>query len=241
MKKAVLQKIGLMMVSSCILVILSCSYNYSNAQTTKDVRGLPSFNSISLSMSGHVYLTQGNTQKIEIEADKNILPYILTEIRGDELIIKTENGNWRDMGTVNIYITIPNISALSVSGSGKITCKNTLETSAISLNVSGSGSVEITSLKTQRIESKISGSGSIELSGEQASVLEAYISGSGNLDALNLPAGSVEVKISGSGNARVYATEKLDSGIAGSGSVHYKGNPRINANSTGSGKTVQIN
>ncbi len=241
MKKAIFQKIGLMMLTSCLLVITGCSYNYSSAQTTKDVRELPSFNSIALSMSGHVFLTQGKTQKIEIEAEKNILPYILTEVRGDELIIKTENGTWRNMGTVNIYITIPEISALSVAGSGKIVCKNRLETNAISLNVSGSGSLEIPSLKAQRIESKISGSGSIDLSGEQTSFLEAYISGSGNLDAVNLPAGTVEVKISGSGNARVHATEKLDSAVAGSGNVHYKGNPRINANSTGSGKTVHMN
>jgi hypothetical protein len=210
------------------------------AQTVKEVRELPAFNSIALSFSGNVILIQGKTQKVEIEAEKNALPVILTEIRGDELVIKTENGKWRDLGTVYIYITMPEITALSVSGSGKISCKNTVITSAINLNVSGSGAIQIADLKAQRIESTISGSGSVQLSGESTSFIEATITGSGSLDAVDLAAKSVNVDVTGSGSVRVFATEELTTSVTGSGNVHYKGNPRINARATGSGKTVQI-
>jgi hypothetical protein len=188
-----------------------------------------------------VILTQGQTQKVEIEAEKEVLGDIITEVRGGDLVIRTADHIWKNIGQVRVYITMPVISALKVSGSGKIVASNSLGTKDLRLEVSGSGSVDIARLKAQQIETKISGSGSIKISGENASSMNAAISGSGKLEATGLAVGSISVNISGSGNAHVYATETLDTRVSGSGSVIYKGHPRVNANATGSGKTVSAN
>lgn len=230
--------IGMLMISMFIFTGL---HNHTAAQTSKEVRNLPHFQSIALSFSGTVILTQGQTQKVEVEAEKELLQDVITEVRGTDLVIRTADHNWKNMGQVRIYITIPVISALKVSGSGSITASNNLEAEDLRLDVSGSGSVKIDRLKAQQIENKISGSGSIKISGENASSLNASISGSGQLEAFGLAVGSVTVSISGSGNARVHATEALNTRISGSGSVIYKGSPRVSANATGSGKTVSAN
>lgn len=240
MKKNIKHQISIGMLMTSMFIFTGL-YNHTSAQTSKEVRDLSSFQSIALSFSGNVILTQGQTQKVEIEAEQEFLKDVITEVRGEELIIRTEDRMWRNMGQVKIYITMPVISALKVTGSGSITASNNLAVDKLRLDVSGSGSVKIDRLKAQQIENKISGSGSIKISGENASSLSASISGSGKLDAFSLAAGSVTVNISGSGNANVQATETLDTRISGSGSVNYKGHPRVNANATGSGKTVSAN
>ena len=70
--------------------------------------------------------------------------------------------------------------------------------------------------------------------------LDATITGSGSMKADELSVGSAGITITGSGSARVNVLKELETNITGSGSVQYKGNPLINAHSTGSGKTTAL-
>jgi hypothetical protein len=47
------------------------------------------------------------------------------------------------------------------------------------------------------------------------------------------------VSVYGPGSATVRVSERLTATIAGSGSIHYYGNPTVESNVTGSGKVVQ--
>ncbi|MFC1640740.1 GIN domain-containing protein, partial [Patescibacteria group bacterium] len=54
------------------------------------------------------------------------------------------------------------------------------------------------------------------------------LSGSGKTSAYGLETKTTNAQISGSGKATVNATEELTSDVAGSGSIDYKGDPKIN-------------
>jgi hypothetical protein len=220
---------------------LSCATGVTTGQTVKEVRNVSSFDGMSLAMAANVYLTQGDHQSVEVEADKNALEFIRTEIDGNTLTIKTKEGHWRNLGQVNIYVTMQDIKRLSVSGSGSITAQNPIHSDNLKTDVSGSGNVKIQALESASISLTITGSGNIYLSGknEQAELNET-ITGSGSCKTDELVVGNASITITGSGSARVNVLKELETNITGSGNVMYKGSPMVNARSTGSGKTTTL-
>lgn len=207
-----------------------------------EIRDVPAFTKLSLSTAAKLHLTQGNTQKVELKGSEEALKDVETEVRGGHLIIKRENSSWfswSDSDELEIYVTVPKIEELNVSGSGKVYGKNKFETSDLEISVSGSGGVAIET-DAKDLDLSISGSGQIELEGSAAHA-DISISGSGSLEAEDLKAVSYKIIISGSGSCKVNAEKSIDASISGSGSVYYKGNPaNINSSTSGSGKIKKI-
>jgi hypothetical protein len=243
MKSNLFKKAVLAAVTFGSFALMSCSTGVLTGQTTKETRSLPAFEGISLSISADVFLQQGNQQSVEIEADKSSLEVIETEMRGNTLVIKTLNNTWRNLGEVRVYITVPVINHISVSGSGKINCETPVTANELDINVSGSGSVNISKLESPDISTVITGSGDVFLAGDNnaESRLKTTITGSGSFKSEDLKVATAHINITGSGSARVNVIKDLETNITGSGSVFYKGNPIINATATGSGKTRSIN
>lgn len=207
------------------------------AQTrTLDITG---FSELSLGISANLYLEQGVNERIEVSCDDDIFQKIEFELRGSELVIKKEGRwNWKDgwkRSEVDIYVTMKDVEELSVSGSGTIEGKGTLNTEDLRLSVSGSGDMDL-DLDSDELDLRISGSGSIRLNGI-AEEAEAKISGSGRIKADDLSVKSFKASISGSGSCYITATQEISANISGSGNVYYQGEPsRVNSNSSGSGK-----
>ena len=219
----------------------SCTASVLSAETIKESRNLGQFSSISLVISADVYLMQGTTQNVEIEGDKNDLAEIETIVADGVLKIGTKNHHGGNFGDITIYITVPVINGLSVSGSGDIKAKSGLKTDELDLSVSGSGSIDIKDLTVREVSAIITGSGNIDIeSGQAQSELDIEIKGSGSFSGEGFAAEEADITITGSGSAAVWAVKELDTHITGSGSVNYKGNPQVNAVSTGSGKTRSI-
>lgn len=224
------------------LSIFILGFLFSNAVfAEQDEREVPSFSEISLRISGTVYLEQGTRQNLRIEAKPSTLDEIITEVKGRELIIRFKSSNyfWQSFnpGKIEIYVTVPEVNSLAVSGSGDIVAGDLIETRILDLAVSGSGDISLKDLKAERVKAAVSGSGNILIeNGGVADELVLAISGSGNVKAENFEAKTVEAKISGSGSCSVHAAESLDATVAGSGSVLYSGNPQLDTSILGSGR-----
>lgn len=208
-----------------------------------ETRNVGSFKGVQLNIPGKLYLRQGSPQKVVIEASREVLERIETDIVSGNLVIRQENGSWwkswKDRGTIKVYITAPNLEHISVSGSGSIKSENTIRADRMYLGVSGSGDMDL-EVETQNLDSKISGSGSMDLKG-RARNTEISISGSGNMDGESLSTNTCEVRISGSGNCRIEVSESLDSRVSGSGNIYYRGNPdKVSNHSSGSGSIKKI-
>lgn len=199
----------------------------------KEERDVSSFTGVSLGISGDLYLTQGSPQKVLIQAD-NDLDEIETQVKDGVLRIKTDKWNSRIKG-VKIWITMPEVESLNVSGSGDIIAESPVNTDEIDLKVSGSGTIDVAELKADEIGAAISGSGDLKLAGS-ADEMELRISGSGSVYASGLEVDECGIKISGSGSCKIDVAGELDASISGSGRVTYYGNPQIDARVSGSGK-----
>jgi hypothetical protein len=202
-----------------------------NAGNTDKIKSLGNFN---------VDIVQGSPSSIKIEADENLLPYIVTENKEDKLVIRTKEGyNLSSDNKIQVTVTTDRLDEVEVDGSGNIngTGKFTGE-DHLRISVAGTGSVNL-NINTPQISSSIAGTGNITLSGEtKDSKIE--IAGVGNYRAENLLSENVEVHIAGSGNAKVYAENNLSVDIAGSGDVYYKGSANIKQSVAGSGKITKV-
>ena len=231
------------MKNKILLLMLIAGFLFTNPALAKDqTRDLPSFSEISLRISAKVYLEQGEKQSVRIVADSETLEQVITEVKGRTLNIRFPNNNifkrW-DPGKIEIYISVPEVDGLNLSGSGDIISEK-IETRILDLLISGSGNIKIEELIAERVSATISGSGNIKIEGSGvADELKTRITGSGNIDAIGFEAKNVDSQTSGSGNSSVFSNGLIKVRIAGSGNVYYTGNPAIESSIAGSGKVKE--
>jgi len=233
----------MVILSAMFLIIFFClrasSSTYVN--NAKEVRKLDKFTRISLSISAKVFITQGSECRLEIEADEDDLAKIETEVKNGKLVIKTKSWTSNLKGNIIIKIIMPELEGLSVAGSGSIIANSKFKCQELNLTVTGSGTIKMEKFAVRKVDATITGSGNIKLSGELvAGELSLTITGSGNYLAEGLKFDEASIAITGSGSAKVHVVRDLKTNITGSGSVLYQGDPMINANSTGSGRTKRM-
>ena len=214
-----------------LLLLTVCWYssaigqNYNGPSITgqgeivKKKLNVDNFNSLGLGINATVYLTQGSSHSVEIEAQQNII---------DNLDLEVENGSWnikgkkriKDYKAVVIHITMPTVKALSIGGAGKFIGKSDFK-------------------NLEDLKVSIGGSGEVSLAGS-ATTTSISIAGSGKVDVRQLGTSSSKVSIAGSGDAFVDVKDKLTVSIAGSGSVFYNGKPSVKTSVAGSGKVESL-
>jgi len=191
-----------------------------------------SYDKVNLKGSGSVYITPSSSSSVTVEAEDNLLEYIITEVTNGELIIR-EEGILYTTAPIKIYVSADTFSKLRIEGSGNINCSNTITNKSLSLSISGSGSIFAKS-ETLTINNTISGSGDITSTGTTITN-NSTISGSGSIAMQNLTGTIGKVNISGSGNCNINVKNSLSVIISGSGSVNVWGSPKITSTITGSG------
>jgi hypothetical protein len=234
--------IGVISIALAVLVLIALgAFTSSDASISRDVRNPDRFDGISLSVAAKVYILQDSECKLDIQADEDDLDKIETVVKNGKLEIKSKSWTASLKGNVIIHITMPELKDLSVSGSGSIIADSGFDCNELNMSVTGSGSIKMNKLTVQTVEALITGSGNIKLDGAKtAGVLTLTITGSGSYSAEELKVNEAMVRITGSGSAKIHVMENLETNITGSGNVLYQGDPMVNANSTGSGKTKKM-
>jgi hypothetical protein len=210
-------------VLAAVFVLAFVSTTSVFAQS-RETRNDNTITKISFRVPGKLYLRQGATQKVEIEGDKDVIREIDTEVDGSKLIIGKEgkwfDWSWNDNDRVNVYITVKDIEAVSVAGSGDLIGETKIVSSNLDLNVSGSGSLKL----------------DVEVSGD----LEADVSGSGDID-IKGKCRDFNSNVSGSGKVQmnVAINDLADFGVSGSGKIYASGSAsRVKTSISGSGKVL---
>lgn len=142
--------------------------------------------------------------------------------------LNTGNLNINVSGSGNVYADNLKCSNLttSIAGSGNIQ-SNRVECTSIESSISGSGDTKLQHIHASAsVKSSIAGSGTFILSGK-AQEANYSIAGSGDILAADLQAARVNTSIAGSGDIKCYATDFLKVRNSGSGSVGYKGDPKL--------------
>jgi hypothetical protein len=222
-------------------IFSSCQKISGKGDTVSENRTILGYSSIGLSMSADVYFTSGPAYELVVTAQENLLPYVETYVSGSQLVIRVKKGVvLGPHHPVQIQITAPGVTSLSVGGSGDIHVMNNWAGMNLETTVSGSGNIAIQTLEAGTFTGTISGSGNIEASGGTAGREDLNISGSGKIGLQGVSSGTTESHISGSGDIYTNVSDLLNATISGSGSVYYSGSPVMNIHISGSGTVKRI-
>ncbi|MGZ3927169.1 MAG: head GIN domain-containing protein [Mucilaginibacter sp.] len=230
------------------ILLSGSAYTYANSHPAVKIgvakiedRHLSGFNAVSLGGSFDVYITQGSTESVKVEAPDNVIDHIITEVSGGVLKIynKHDDGfHWGDLfgshKKMAIYVTAKDLNSISVSGSGDIFFKEGIHTNSLKLRVSGSGDMT-GRVDVKTLETSISGSGDIKISG-RADNSTVSVGGSGDFSGRGLVTINTAVRVTGSGDASVNASSKVDASVSGSGDIKYTGGAKnVSSSKSGSG------
>ena len=196
-----------------------------NVVTTE--RSTDSYDKIASSGNFNIVLISGTEGELTIDIEENLVAYLITEVKNNELKIRWKKGwNISHKKPVKITVPIKDIYEIAQSGSGSIVSKTIVKGSDLKLSVSGSGDVEL-QVKSTNITSYLTGSGTIDLNGT-TDTFECSVSGSGNIGGYDLIVNkAANAKISGSGNVKATVNGSLNVRVSGSGNFRYRGKPTI--------------
>jgi hypothetical protein len=221
----------------------SCSFSNPSLETIKgnknvenQIRNTGEFLHVSSYGSFDVVMVHSSITEIVVSAESNLLPYVETNIKGNELVIKPSPGvNLRSHLPITIYIKSPSLERASVYGSGSLKASN-YQGDSFSFEIRGSGDVAVENLVARFVKCSIAGSGDIKVQGESHQS-EVSIAGSGNARMSEIKVSESSVNIAGSGDVHVWVTQQLSSTVAGSGDVVYIGDPlKVESRVFGSGR-----
>ena len=201
-------------------------------------RQVSGINRVSLEINANLVIQQGSTEALTVSAEDNLLPYLVTDVRGGELVIRFQPSNIQSNRPIQINLTVKNLSGLDFSSSGKITV-GPLTTGDFDLNLSSSGDVVIDQIQADKITAVLSSSGDVAIKGS-ANSLNLTISSSGSFKADDLQVQQATVRVSSSGDATLWVVQSLQVNISSSGNVSYYGNPSVRQNTSSSGRVIPM-
>jgi uncharacterized protein YxeA len=223
-----------------ILSISACTQGqfrktvHGNGNVITKERTTDSFTGIRVSTGIDVYLKQGDSEKVSIEADENLQEYILTEVRNGVLHVYTET-NIRDAERKRVYVTMNKVRSVSTSSAGDIFGETPIKGDKLEISASSAGNIKL-DVSAKEIKVDISSSGDISLKGD-AEILEADLSSAGDLKAYDLMVKEADISVSSAGDADINVSEKLTARASSAGDINYHGNPKyvdVHSSSAGS-------
>jgi hypothetical protein len=193
------------------------------------------FNSIKVQQGIQVFLTQGNSTELRVEADENIIDLLITEVKNNELKIYFEKNVYKAKSR-NVYLTANEISKIKTSSGALVKTENTLETNTIELDSSSGSSIKVT-VNANEISSSSSSGANINVYGK-AKLFSASASSGSSIDADKLETINTTAKVSSGANIDVNVSGKLVAKASSGGSIDYEGNPTEVNKDTSSGGSV---
>lgn len=189
---------------------------------------------ISLGAPGTLVLEVGRATPLRIDGDDNLVDALEITRRGEELVIRVpETTRFRPSVPLHYRLGVSSLEAVSLASSGVIDVQGAVRGSALNVSLAGSGEIAVDDLAVRRGEVNVAGSGRVRAEGT-ADALKVNIAGSGTAHLDRLNAESVAVNVAGSGETFVRSSRHLRVVVAGSGDVHYHGNPDVEISRMGS-------
>ena len=256
-------KFIILITGALILSLNACLEDFlfirGNGTLKTETRRAGEFIKLENSTSIDIVYKKADTTGITIEADENLLEYIVTETYNNSLEIKTRDWNTRldFKERPLITITSPRLESVLISGSGTFIADemsgdaviaklsgsgdisaNNVSCTDLTVMLSGSGIINFKNCHSVSSDIFLSGSGNISMAG-LSTVCEIKITGSGEVFAENFLLNSASVIISGSGNTFTNIEQNLTGIISGSGNIYLKGDPTIIKTISGSGRIIK--
>lgn len=205
-------------VAALALALAGCG----SGQMTSQIRDVGEVSRVRAEGKIDVEVRAGAPRRVEVRAGEKVIDDVATEVDGDTLVVRTESRGLvigsDGFDDSRVVVQLPELQ---------------------SVDSDGSSDIEVAGLDGGTLAASVDGSGDLEARG-RVSALDLTVDGSGDADLVRLAARRVRVEVHGSGDAEVQALDVLEAVAEGSGSIRYRGRPRVQMSRTrGSGDISQ--
>ncbi len=203
------------------------------------------FTRLEVSHAFEVEITRGDTFKVEVTVDDNIVDRLRVEQTGTTVKIGMESGINFGTTTQRAVVVLPELEAVSLSGASKGGVAGFESTKGLDVGVSGASNLSLTGIRAGDTRFDVSGAskvagdlrgGDVRMGASGAS--QILLQGSGNDGDLEASGASklllngfelvtADVTVSGASSATVNVSRTLDADASGASSIEYSGNATI--------------
>jgi hypothetical protein len=212
--------------------------NDPNAQ----VRTVSSFHGIKVSTGIHLFLTQGNDEKVAVSADsKEHRDKIVTEVVNGVLKIYYDNnhnwyGNDNDHKNLRAYVSCKMLDELRASSGSHVDVDGTIQSGTLVLDFSSGASFKgNVAAKDIHVDAS---SGSHSMISGTANEVKASTSSGSHIDASALSTDECDADASSGGHIEVKVNKSLSASASSGGHIDYTGDASIKSINTSSGGRV---
>jgi hypothetical protein len=188
----------------------------------------------------NIYITQDSNFSVKVQAGKNLVDLVTTEVREGRLYVE-DNNKCNFMRSykypINVFIHMPRVLHIFHAGAGLIQSTNVLTGDTIDVITKSSGDVDLT-VNCYRVSTHLHSVGDVYLSGTCSDNI-CFATGNAFLYSQNLVSGYGWVFSNTSGQIYVNITGWFIVTIKSLGDVYCRGNPPIVEETyLGSGKLI---
>lgn len=222
------QKLPILTFSMLILIAFSsCVFMgpsiKGNGNVVEQNRKTGDFSKIEVSRGMNVYISQGETYKVVVKADENLLDAIETENEGDVLIIRATQ-NIRSATSKKVFITVPNLEEIEASSGSNIFSETKLVFRDLTVSTSSGSNVKL-EINSEKSEFSSSSGSNINLQGKTNSFMAKASSGS-NIKAEELIVENCDAEASSGSNIWITAKNDFSGDVSSGANIFVYGNPK---------------
>lgn len=185
---------------------------------------LDMFTNINLTSDADIKFVQGDQIAIEAYGNEKAIAEHDIMVKDGILTVAKKDGSTGTVPSITIIVKAPILESINVSGSGDVDIENTAEFDYnLSIDVSGSGDIELDQITCHALNINISGAGDIDAKEIKCANTNILISGAGDMKA-DIKANDIKVQISGAGDAELdVKCQNLAIHANGTGEIELKG------------------
>ncbi len=208
------------------LLLVSCQFDFGvrgNGNVTTTERNVNSeFDAIDVSRGLDVYLTQGSSESIKVQADENLQELIVTEVENGVLSIYTKE-SISHASSKKIMVSFDNLDRIETSSGSDVVSTNIISVDKIIIDSSSGSDVEL-EIEAQSITCDASSGSDIKLSGS-TNLFHAEASSGSDIKAGNLKAVKTVAEANSGADITVNTSKELTATANSGGDIKYYGNP----------------
>lgn len=231
-----MKRILLLFISAAALA--ACHIKSGSGNIITEKRNTGSFDGINVGGGFEVEVSQGNNREVTVEADDNLIKYVITDVENGKLKIRLDDINARH-AHLKVYVTSPEISFIKASAGAEVKTRDVIRSgNSIQLNAS-SGSQVNAAVDAPNIDADASSGSEVNLSGKTRTVSLDASSGS-QINADELQSETAQAHASSGASASIHASVKLDAKASSGGHVSYKGGAVVNKVESSGGEVSRV-
>ncbi len=226
------------------LLLSACHFNINTGENgngnvvTEERNVSADFTEVRGSAGLDVYLTQGDENKIVVEADENLLQYIETDVEDGKLHITTSE-NIGHSKAKKVYVTYKELTNVEASSGADVTVNSVIKSERLSLKSSSGADLKV-EVFSKELSAKSSSGSDLKVSGKASSFTADASSGS-EIDAKELFVATCNAEASSGAEVTVNVKDNLETHVSSGGNVNYYGDPiSVNSNKSSTGSVKKM-